>query len=57
MFGLIILLEELVVVVAGADDWIDENDDSGDKGLSGAGGGSIGEARPSRMAFFSAATS
>ena len=31
--------------------------DKGETGESGAGGGSIGEARPSRMAFLSAATS
>lgn len=35
----------------------DANDVSGDRGLSGAGGGSMGEARPSIMAFFSEATS
>jgi hypothetical protein len=31
--------------------------ESGDTGESGAGGGNIGDARPSSMAFFSAATS
>ena len=30
---------------------------SGERGLSGAGGGSMGLARPSRIAFLSAATS
>lgn len=35
----------------------DANDVSGERGLSGAGGGSMGDARPSIMAFFNEATS
>ena len=39
------------------DCWRGANDVSGERGLKGAGGGSMGEARPSRMAFLSASTS
>lgn len=54
MLGLIMLL---VAFEAGAADCVAGKVDSGDRGLSGAGGGSIGDARPSRMAFLRAATS
>lgn len=53
VFVLLVAFDDDAVVEAGSEAKLE----SGDKGESGAGGGSIGLARPASMAFFSAATS
>ena len=58
VFGVMILFDEGVEGAAEAVlPLICENVWSGERGLSGAGGGSMGLARPSRIAFLRAATS